>query len=685
LKTLLVIAPQSGLAAAVRAVVDLDRYRVIGCESTAEGGPFLDGGGVDACLLDADLTDVQPVRAVQSLRQHCAACPIFIFAAEKQWEWEEEVYLLGVEHVLAKPVRGRLLNNLLNRCLGAAAGAVPSAPAARPLEPERPALQEPRTARTLQALRNLSAILSHSLQTDALLKQFLQLLREILGVNRAAIFLRKFPAGLGPRVTGGQTSGNGMRRLNAAAAMGLSPALLEHFELSLDAGIGWFINRYARILKNGGEEALSDLSIKKEFELLGAQVAIPILDRESVVGVAVFDGRLTGEPFASEELALIFHLLEELGLAIKNSWLHDQVAANHQTMADILNHLNAACVLVGRDLVILHTNIIAAQLFKPRDGSRRPLEFTDLPHTLGSCIYEAQKTGVPIPPFKTALPGDPQRVWQVTVTAFTTDKLPMANAVLVLVEDVTRMEKSHQLEIESANLRLIRRMAEQMAHAIGNSLVPISTCQQLLGEGRADAASLQSLAESAGDGVRRITRLTRQMLFLSRDNYGDPEVIPLRRLLEEGYTQAQQHFGQPVPRLAFDSDLEPASVLGDRAALVHALAEIFLNALQAAPSGSTVSVRWRAEAEGVAGRKVEIDVLDGGDGFTADSARRALEPFFSTRNVGLGLGLTVAHKVLEGHGGALDIHPVRNGQPACVRVSLPMAAVPAKLPAYTGN
>ena len=79
--------------------------------------------------------------------------------------------------------------------------------------------------------------------------------------------------------------------------------------------------------------------MRAEFDLLGARVAIPVLDRESLVGVAVFDGRVTGEPMSNEELALIFHLLEQLGLAIKNIWWHDQVSARHEMMFDILRQI----------------------------------------------------------------------------------------------------------------------------------------------------------------------------------------------------------------------------------------------------------------------------------------------------------------------------------------------------------
>src|SRR5215475_9251332 len=138
--------------------------------------------------------------------------------------------------------------------------------------PVQPAPVAP--AQTLGILRDFSGILTHSLNLEAMLRQFLMLLREIVSINRAAIFLR-VPAT--PFEEG--SSGRETRRLRAAASIGISAGLLEHFELSLDSGIGGHLFRLGRIMRRSGEEARTDPETRKEFELLGGQVAVPILDR----------------------------------------------------------------------------------------------------------------------------------------------------------------------------------------------------------------------------------------------------------------------------------------------------------------------------------------------------------------------------------------------------------------------
>src|SRR5205085_9224164 len=115
--------------------------------------------------------------------------------------------------------------------------------------------------------------------------------------------------------------------------------------------------------------------------------AVPILDRETVIAVAVFDGRVTGEALINPELEMIFHLLEQLALGIKNIWLHDQLAGNHELMAGILRELSSACLVVNHDLAVLHANKMARKYFGRADKHGGELEFSDLPPIVGSKIY----------------------------------------------------------------------------------------------------------------------------------------------------------------------------------------------------------------------------------------------------------------------------------------------------------
>ena len=160
------------------------------------------------------------------------------------------------------------------------------------------------------------------------------------------------------------------------------------------------------------------------------------------------------------------------------------------------------------------------------------------------------------------------------------------------------------------------------------------------------------------------------MRFLARDGQLQTEVFGVEKLIEEAYQDAAQQQPMEGARLKFENNGQPIVVSGDRAALKHALSEILLNALQANPKSPEIGVKLQSVGGGN-NSAVTIEVQDNGVGFTAEAARKIPSPFYTTRNVGLGLGLAVSQKIIETHHGKLEIVPSPSG---LVRVSLPAEA-----------
>jgi len=113
------------------------------------------------------------------------------------------------------------------------------------------------------------------------------------------------------------------------------------------------------------------------------------------------------------------------------------------------------------------------------------------------------------------------------------------------------------LEIETANLRLIKNMADRLTHEIGNAMVPLSTHQQLLADKWKDAEFRASLDVALADGVKRVTRLINQMRFLARDAMVSPEAFSGGSLLEEAYQEARKY----QPAKAGQLNTIPAALL----------------------------------------------------------------------------------------------------------------------------
>jgi signal transduction histidine kinase/CheY-like chemotaxis protein len=670
MKSILVLSNHPDFAETIRAGLNPAQYRVVHRLTVDEAEPLLAHGLVAASVLDADLLDVEIVWAVDRLRSYDSKSSVIVYTSASESAWEEETFLHGVTHVLTKPVRARLLNSLLERLETAPVQrAVPIAPA--PVQnsfsraPEF--IRSVNPSPTLDVLRDFSSILTYSLNAEAMLKQFLSFLREMLGVNRAAIFLNRPCAPLNETIPPEDS-----HRLHAASAIGLSSGLLQHFELSLHSGIGGQIVRLGRILRRDSDDARADAEAQKEFEVLGAQVAVPVADRNGIVGVAVFDGRVTGEPLTNAELELIFHLLEQVALALRNIWLHNQIAGNNEMMTDVLRELSSACIVVGSDLKVLHANKSAKRHFGQKNLRTGELDFSDLPQILGAKIYQVLKTGAAMGPFRYEPENSPGTIYNINVVPFQRGNSAVPVSALLTAEDLTQTEQLRKLEVEAENLRLIKSMADRMAHEIGNTMVPLSTHQQLLAEKYDDKEFRESLDHALADGVKRVTRLVSQMRFLAREGSIEQQTFPVGKLIEDAYQEARKHLPGDAVTLQYEKTRKPINLTGDRAALKHALSEIMLNALQANPKTPTVDVRLHTIDSNEGHHDLQIEVQDNGNGFTTEAAKKVPSAFFTTRNVGLGLGLTVSRKIIETHHGKLEIVPPQSGQSGVVRVSLPM-------------
>lgn len=669
MRTLLILSKLRAFPASVEAAVDLSRYQLVIKENLRAAEPLLTRGAIDAVILDLELTDVNAIRLIENVREAAAECPLIVVTADKHWEWEEDAYLLGVAHVISKPLRGRLLNHLLDRVFasppeGAPAGAGHGAPLAGGLAPGGHST----AFNSLEALRKFSGVLTHSLRPDALLREFLLLLREVIGINRAVIFLRN-PSG----VFGTAAPAQEDRWLRSACAIGLEQSFLDHFALNLTTGMGAYLRKHGRILKSGSAEAQGSREMAREFQLVGGTVAIPILDRETLLGVAVLDERLTGDRYENEELALLFHMLEEVGLAIRNSWLHDQLQTHHAMLANILSNLGTACVVVSNNLHVLHANAASRQVILADKPDKTELEFSDLPQELGSKVFTVMKTNIAVPSFKYQFATALDQSYLVAITPFQTQKASSADAALLIIENITSIEKAKRLEVETASLRLITTMAEHLAHEIGNSVVPLSTHQQLLDSGMDDEDFRASLSQALGAGVKRITRLANQMMFLARGRTDFGDQIRVNELLDEAFREAYVYHNGKPPDFEIVDGPERLTIAGDHKALRHAFSEVLLNALQAT-GGESKKIAVSVSSTGANGKRgVNVEIRDGGTGFTQEAAKRGPEPFYSTRNVGLGLGLTVTRKIIEDHRGQVEIADSAANGAGVVRITLPLS------------
>lgn len=208
-----------------------------------------------------------------------------------------------------------------------------------------------------------------------------------------------------------------------------------------------------------------------------------------------------------------------------------------------------------------------------------------------------------------------------------------------------RAEATQQELLEQRRLAALGQMSAVLAHEIRNPLAALKGHAQLVEEALTDHPMHGSAARVVGS-AQRLEALIEDLLAFARTGEVRLETASPADLVRE----LQETLG------GFEVSTEgaPAAWRFDPAQLRVVLRNLVSNALDAAP-GHPVQVVVRGDAGDLV-----VDVLDGGPG-VGDTADRIFEPFFTTKTRGVGLGLAVARRVVERHGGTLTAQDRETG------------------------
>jgi signal transduction histidine kinase len=246
------------------------------------------------------------------------------------------------------------------------------------------------------------------------------------------------------------------------------------------------------------------------------------------------------------------------------------------------------------------------------------------------------------------------------------------------LEDKKRELQRVYAEVEQGRkLAAVGRLAAGVAHEVNNPLATISTYTQMLLR-RADLP-----ADARGDldvvtgEIRRIQEKLRNLLDLSRLQSPVKSDLALDPLVREvGELARHEAAGRGIAlELALGTD--GRTLRGDPSGLKQVLWNLLGNALDAQQAGGRIVVRTGVEEADGRPAVFLLEVEDEGAGIPEDVMPKIFEPFFTTKEVGqgTGLGLAVAYRIVEGHGGRIEVENLRP-RGCRFRVALPGLGAP---------
>jgi len=255
------------------------------------------------------------------------------------------------------------------------------------------------------------------------------------------------------------------------------------------------------------------------------------------------------------------------------------------------------------------------------------------------------------------------------------------------------------LALANSEAQRQKLQAERLA-AIGETVATLSHAIKNMLQGLRGGADVVDLGLSKGDlrvarggweilhrNLARIISLTMNMLAFSRQRRVEVELARLDPTVEDCVQLLESQAKAKGVALITDVDPEMPPVPIDQPLVHQALMNLIANAIDAAPTATgavTIKGTYRPAAPGHAA-EVELTVIDNGPGIPAAKQRWIFEPFNTTKGLkGTGLGLAVAKRVAEDHGGRITVESAE-GRGATFRMVLPGDAAGAGDPSATSH
>jgi PAS domain S-box-containing protein len=279
--------------------------------------------------------------------------------------------------------------------------------------------------------------------------------------------------------------------------------------------------------------------------------------------------------------------------------------------------------------------------------------------------------------------------WRGSVSGLTRDRQPFPAHLAIscvfdpqrvvlgavgVLRDLTEQVATQQRLIQREKLASLGEMAAGVAHEIRNPLGGIKMATRLLSSGEVSGDRIpREMAESILSGIAEIESIIADLLDYARETRLDRQDYPLARILapvvESSTVEGAQRRVRVVVR-RIDDELV-ASVDGPR--LRQALANVMQNALDATERRADGRVDVALYARGAA---AVVEITDNGVGMLAEHRDKVFLPFFTTKPTGTGLGMAIVKKIMDLHGGEIEIDST-SGEGTSVRLVVPRAALPA--------
>lgn len=422
--------------------------------------------------------------------------------------------------------------------------------------------------------------------------------------------------------------------------------------------------------------------LAKHLAELDAYLLVPLKTTSGVVGMMALGEKATRDIYVREDVNIFATLAGPLATAIENARLYHKLEGLNLHLERIMSSMRGGVVAVDATGAITTINGDARDLF---GGIKPGQSLNALDKSIADLLsrtLEEHRGISDVEMVITAPDGEKIPIAVSTSCLETQGREPLGAMVLIYnMAQIKRLESNVQ---RADRLSSIGTMAAGMAHEIKNPLQSIKTFTQLLPARFEDPDFRKTFFEVVPPEVQRIDTIVSRLLDFARPKPVHFAPIRLSKVINKVLALVENQLLKENISVKTDFSSSENTIIADEQQLHQVFLNLFLNAIHALKTREQRSIHIYQYHDRAHLRRngqmtlfdipcTRVVVSDTGCGIQPEHIEQLFTPFFTTKDDGCGLGLSVVHSIVTEHGGEIDVQSTPGGGTSFT-VTFPLAS-----------
>ncbi len=526
-----------------------------------------------------------------------------------------------------------------------------------------------------ELISELSSIINSSLSIGTIFRMVVSELRKIINYSRASLLLY---------------NENDDNLLIFALDTEMKTVMKKGVKAPIEGtSAGWVARNNKPWISYDLKDTAFLLDRKLLAEGIRSTISVPLF-HDRMLGVFNFDSTVPSQ-YSEKDFEILLPVAKHIAVALENALLFEEISREKKEWERTFDAItDMVWIEDGRQRVVRanHTLLLRTGFSKSEIADRHCAELLDrIGIALTSGCLCSETLSCKKPSFQELKSGGGNifHFWAYPLI----DEEGRLYAIVHYLKDVTAQKRLEQQLIRSDKLASLGTLVAGIAHEINNPLGIIAAYSEALLDRSGEKAlsgmkafeDFPEYLKTIHNEIFRCKSILKSLLEFARPSGGTFREIDINELIKEVLLLLQHRTAKLKHTLELDLDREVPKIYADAGSLRQLMMNLLLNAIYFTPEGGSIFIKTepddapREDVVGACPNRIRLSVRDTGAGIPRNLIDKVFDPFVTTKPVGegTGLGLTICHKIVEEHGGAIDVES-EPGKGATFIITLPSIA-----------